>query len=729
MFEPKRSYSIMKGNTGKILHVDLTASSFAVETPDEMFYRTYVGGACMGAYYVTRLVPVGADPLGPENVLVFTTSAITAASISGNARHCASAKSPLTGGIMNSEGGGYWGPELKAAGFDAVVLHGKASRPVYLWIHDGQCGLRDASLLWGRETGEVEDAIRKELGDEGVRVLQIGPAGERGVRFAAIVNELRHFNGRGGLGAVMGSKNLRAVAVRGSAQPELADRAKVVALARAGARKVQESPSHKAFKDLGTIQSVTDNTAIGGLPTRNWTMGTFDQYEKLSAEAYASTMMDRPGTCWACAQNCKRDVKAGIEKPWRVDPRYGGPEYETVGMLGSNCMVADLSAVVKANEIANRYCVDTISLGGVIGLVMECFESGLLTEEQIGFRAPFGDGEALVKLAEMTVERRGLGDLMAEGVARLAAALGPAAQRIAVHVKGKEFPAHTPTSKGLMALLYAVGSFGPDHMSAAHDEAFSDGPNESHRGIGIYQKPPGPNWEINLEKVKILAASQRLVSAIDSWAVCQFCYHTWTIFNIEDLVALVQAVTGWRYTTYELMQLGERRINLLRAFNAREGFTKRDDDLPRRLFEDPLLDDGPTGGRTVNREDFLRCREEYYHMMCWDPETGNPTPTKLRELGLEWTLEPGPWLGAARGVGVSTADAPPVGEPQMVTVGDKRIPWREGLTVMDVVRELGLPESYPLADIGGRFVWKRDWEITAVPGGVNVRFHWIIGGG
>jgi aldehyde:ferredoxin oxidoreductase len=719
----------MKGNTGRILHVDLTAGSFAVETPDETFYRTYVGGACMGAYYVMRTVPVGADPLGPENVLVFTTSAITGAPISGNPRHCASAKSPLTGGIMNSEGGGYWGPELKFAGFDAIVLHGKAASPAYLWVHDGQCEIRDASRLWGRETGEVQDAIRQELRDEKVRVLQIGPAGEKQVRFAAIVNELRHFNGRGGLGAVMGSKNLRAVAVRGTAQPELADRSKVLALARAGARRVQEGPSWKAFKELGTIQSVTDNTAIGGLPTRNWTMGTFNQYEKLSAEAYASTMMDRPGTCWACAQSCKRDVKAGIEKPWHVEPRYGGPEYETIGMLGSNCLIADLNAVVKANEIANRHCVDTISMGGLIGLVMECFETGILSEEEIGFKAPFGDGEALVRLAELIVERRGLGDRMAEGLARFADSLGPEAQRIAVHVKGKELPAHTPTSKGLMALLYAVGSFGPDHMSGAHDEAFTNGPNESYCGIGIYEKPPGNTWDINLEKVKILAASQRLVSAIDSWSVCQFCYHTWTIYTIEDLIDLVQAVTGWRYTLYEFMQLGERRINLLRAFNAREGFTKREDELPRRLFEDPLLDDGPTGGRTVVREDFLRCREEYYRMIGWDPDTGNPTDVKLRELGLGWTLEPEPWPGAGLSAGVSVTGLPRVGEHRMVIVGDKRAPWREGLTVMDIVRELGLPESYPLADVDGRFVWKKDWEVAAVPDGAKVRFHWVIGGG
>jgi len=632
----------MKGNSGKILHIDLTAGTTSVEFPDEMFYRTYAGGACMGAYYLLRMMAAGADPLGPDNVLVFTTSAITGAAVSGNARHCVSAKSPLTGTIMNSEAGGFWGPELKFAGFDAITVSGRSSKPVYLWIHDGECELRDASMLWGKPTGEVQDAIRAELGDSRVRVAQIGPAGERLVRFACIVNELKHFNGRGGLGAVMGSKNLRAIAVRGSGKPDWADPVTILDLARSGAGKVRRPGVWADFRRLGTLQTVADNTTIGSLPTRNFSMGTFSEYENISGEAFARDMMDKPGTCWACAQQCKRDVKKGIESPRQIDARYGGPEYETAGLLGSNCMIGDVHALTKANEIAGKLGIDTISLGGVIGFVMECFERGILSEEQIGFPAPFGDGEALVRLAEMTGLRSGIGDSIAEGVARLAVGLGPEAQRIAVHIKGKELPAHTPTAKGMMAILYAVGSFGPDHMSGAHDEQFTSGPNEAYRGIGIYEKPPGANWDLNLEKVNIVARAQQLVSAIDSWSVCQFCFHVWTIYSMENLLALIKACTGWSYTMHEFMLLGERRLNLLRAFNAREGFTKADDDLPPRLFEDPLLDNGPTGGRTVDREQFLQCRDEYYRLVGWDPTTGNPTGAKLRELGLGWISEAAP---------------------------------------------------------------------------------------
>jgi aldehyde:ferredoxin oxidoreductase len=628
----------MKGNTGKILHVDLTTGSFSVETPDEKFYRTYVGGSCMGVCYALRLIPPGADPFGPDNVLAFTTSAVVGAPLSGNARHCVSAKSPLTGGIMSSEGGGYWGPELKFAGFDAVIVRGQAPRPVYLWIHDGQYELRDASALWGKLTGPVQDAVRQELGDNKVRVLQIGPAGEQGVLFANLTNDLKHFNGRGGLGAVMGAKNLRAVAVRGTAKPDFADPARLQALARAGAEKVAQPGGWQTFKALGTLTSVADNQAIGGLPTRNWTMGTFDRFEAIGAEAFAEEMMDRPGTCWACAQSCKRDVKDGIEKPWRVEARYGGPEYETAGMMGANCLIGDLAAIVKANELAAMYGLDTISLGGVVGFVMECFENGILTQEQIGFPAPFGDGAALVKLTELIGEGRGLGDALAQGVARFAQQLGPAAERIAVTVKGKEFPAHTPTSKALMALIYAVSSFGPDHMSSEHETSFGNGPTEIHRGLGIYNGPSGELWELNLDRATILARSQRFVSAIESWSLCEFCFHTWTIYTPDDLVEIIRAATGWRYTLVELLLLGERRINLMRAFNAREGFTKADDTLPPRLFEDGLLDAGPTHGVRVDREQFAHLRDEYYRVMGWDVATGNPTPTKLRELGLAWTL-------------------------------------------------------------------------------------------
>ena len=571
--------------------------------------------------------------------MVFAVSGVVGAPISGSGRHCVTSKSPLTGGIASSEAGGFWGPELRFAGFDAIVIRGKAARPVYLWVHDGQAELRDASHLWGKVTGEVQDRLRKELGDEKVRVAQIGPGGEKGVLFANIVNELKHFNGRAGLGAVMGAKNLRAIACRGREKPEYADPDRIREMAKGFAAKVQAEGFYNLFRRYGTTLNVTWNTDLGGLPTRNWTMGTWPEHrDDISAETYADTMMDKPGTCFACVQACKRDIKEGIEKPWKIEARYGGPEYETIGMVGSNCLVHDLNAIAKANEYASKYAVDTISLGGVIGFVMECFEKGILSEKDTGgLKLAFGDGEAMVKAAELTVKREGFGDRMAEGTARLAKRLGPKAERFAVTVKGKEFPAHMPTAKAGLGLMYAVNPFGPDHVSTTHDGDIAGEPSETLKATGIYEGNVPPH-ALGFAKAKLMAYSQRAVSAIDTWSVCQFIFNYWSVGDFQHLADLVRACTGWNYTVEELMLLGERRINLMKAFNAREGFDAKDDMLPERLFADPMQDKGPRAGQAVDRKAFLEAREEYYRINGWDPKTGNPTPTKLRELDLGWVL-------------------------------------------------------------------------------------------
>lgn len=631
----------MKGNLGRILHLDLNSGTFTVEQPGDDFYRRYIGGACMGAYYLLKGMAPKTDPFSPESVMAFTTSSVVGAPISGNARHCVTAKSPQTGGLASSEAGGFWGPELRFSGFDGIVIKGKSPKPVYLWIKDGAYELRDAGSIWGFSTGQAQDRIREDLGDKKIRVAAIGPAGEKLCRFAGIANELKHFNGRSGLGAVMGSKNLKAIAVRGSAKPDFQDLPFILNLARTGAKRVEEREGSRAWRTYGTNLNVAWNSAIGGLPTRNWTMGNFDKVESVTAEAYNEQMMDKPGTCWACLQSCKRDIKdirKGKDRPYDIEGRYGGPEYESLGMLGPNCMVSDLNAISKANEIASSYGMDTISLGGVIGFVMECYEKGLVTKADLGgLEARFGDGAALVALARMTAMREGFGDRMAEGTARLARSLGPEAERICVTVKDKEFPAHMPTAKGVMALIYAVNSFGPDHVSTAHDGDIA-APSEAIKGFGLYDADPD-SGSFNFDKVKLTTYSQRYVSAIDTFSVCQFCFHTWSIFDMEDLLAVANAATGWRYTMFELMLLGERRINMAKIFNVREGFTADDDLLPPRLFEDPLVGDGPGEGRKIDKGEFLQRRAEYYTMNGWDPETGIPGRVKLLELGLGWLAQ------------------------------------------------------------------------------------------
>jgi aldehyde:ferredoxin oxidoreductase len=536
---------------------------------------------------------------------------------------------------MSSEAGGYWAPELRFAGFDGVIIKGRSERPAYLWIHDGEYELRDASAVWGKFTGDAEALIRTELGEPKARVAVIGPAGEKLVRFAAIANDLRHFNGRGGVGAVMGSKNLKAVVVRGTRRPEWHDPDAIRTMAKAGSEKVQAEGFFNQFRELGTTMNVDWNSDIGGLPTKNWTMGTWEHRDDIRAETYREKMMDGyGGTCWACAQSCKRDLKAGIREPWAIEARYGGPEYETIGMLGSNCLVSDLKAIAKANEICAKYGMDTISAGGVAGFVMECFEKGVLTPKSTGgLEVHFGDGESLIKLVELMGKREGFGNDMAEGTHRLALKLGDAAKSFDITVKGKEFPAHMPQSKRTMAIMYAVNPFGPDHVSSSMDGEFAGEIGDADKGLGLYDTVDFK--ELGFGKAKATAYTQRAVSAIDTISVCNFCFNTWSIFSFEDLVACVNAATGWHYTMAELMLLGERRINMLKEYNAREGFDASDDDLPRRIFEEGLVDTGLGKGLKVDRKSFLASREAYYRINGWDPITGNPTSAKLEELGIE----------------------------------------------------------------------------------------------
>lgn len=628
----------MKGYAGKILHVDLTKKTTEIENPTEEFYRKYFGGACLGAYYVMNEVPARTDALSPGNILAFTISSITGAALSGASRHCVTSKSPLTGTIASSEAGGFWGPELKFAGFDGIIVKGASPEPVYLWIKDGACEIRKAGHLWGKDTGEAQDKIREELDDARIRVALIGPGGENRVSFACITNELKHFNGRNGLGAVMGSKNLKAIAVRGSGKPDFADGEYIKTLAKKAGDIMSKGEFFAYFKRCGTILNVEWNTAAGGLPTRNWTMGSFPEQMELSGERYADTMMDRPGTCWACVQSCKRDIKAGITKPVTIDPRFGGPEYETIGMCGSNLLIHDFADIAAINQVASRNTLDTISLGGVIGFAMECRAKGIIDLKTLdGIDLKFGDAPSALALAEKIAKREGIGDILARGTREAAKHFGPEAERIAVHIKGKEFPAHMPHTKASLGLAYAINAFGPDHVSSEHDGAISLAPvGERIKGFGLYDAVDAAS--LNFEKAKFLAYSQRWYSGIDSVCTCNFVFNSWSMFGFEELMDVIRAVTGWKYTMVEFMQLGERRLNMMRAFNTREGFTSADDTLPERLFEDPLIDNGPTGGRKINRDEFMKAREAYYAINGWDAKTGIPGEYKMRELGLDWAV-------------------------------------------------------------------------------------------
>lgn len=621
----------MKGYNGKILHVDLTSRTFSVEEPPESFYRKYMGGSALAAYYCLKGIKAGTDAFDAANVLVFATSCTTGAPLSGTSRFNVTAKSPLTGGLGDSQAGGFWGTELKFAGFDAIVVTGRSEKPSFLWVHDGEYELMDAEGIWGLETGQAQSEIRKKLNDPKVRIALIGPAGERLVRYACITNELKHYNGRTGMGAVMGSKNLKAIAVRGTKAPEFADKDSIMQLARSGAARSADHAVSKSLREFGTANVVTGNQLIGGLPTRNFTSGTFEHAEKISGSHMKNTILIKNESCWACAVRCKRVVEA--KEPYELDPQYGGPEYESIGALGSYLEIGDLVAVSKATEMCNRYGIDTISMGGVLAFAMECFENGLISKEDTGgLDLRFGNADAAIKMIVMVGERRGFGDLLAEGASRAAEKIGKGAGKYAICSKKQEFPAHMPRVKASLALAYSINPFGADHESSQHDPALANSElSEAMKSLGFSKSVPIE--KLNFEKVRLWTYTQKLFSILDTLELCQFCFGIGLLYGLDDMVELVNAATGWETNLWELMLLGERRINMLRMFNEREGMSSADDTLPERIFEP--LKGGVSDGYRIDKGEFEEARRQYYELMCWDPITGNPTRTKLMELGLE----------------------------------------------------------------------------------------------
>jgi aldehyde:ferredoxin oxidoreductase len=625
------------GYNGRILHVDLTAGTLEVEEPGEVFYRRYLGGSALGMHYALKLIPPAADPLGPENVLILSLGVTTGAAISGQSRVTATAKSPLSDAIGDAQAGGFWPAEAKGAGFDAFVIKGKAEKPVYLWVQDGQTELRDASHLWGHTTGQVQATIQEELGDPKIEVLQCGPAGENGVRFACIINMSNRANGRSGMGAVMGSKNLKAVAVRGHDRPEIADRKALAGLARWGAQNFPESDVY-GMGINGTADVTVPQNEAGGLPTRNWASGVFEGHEALAGETMSDTILKERDTCYACVVRCKRVV----ETEWRgrkVEPLYGGPEYETLATFGSYCAIDDLGAVAYANQLCNMYGMDTISCGATIAFAMDCFEKGLIsTQDTGGIDLRFGNAEAMAQVVEQIALRQGFGDLLAEGTARAAERIGKGAEALAVVVKKHDLPAHMPEVKRSLALIYAVNPFGADHQSSEHDPSY-DGDFEYYqdRMAMLDLRDPQPERGLGAEKIRYALYTQVFYSLLDSINVCQFVYGpAWQLYDPNQLVAMARAVTGWDLNLWELMKVGERRLNMMRAFNAREGFTREHDVLPPKLSQP--REGGPSDGLSIAPEELEEAKDIYYAMCGWDGQ-GIPTRAKLEELSLGWVAD------------------------------------------------------------------------------------------
>jgi aldehyde:ferredoxin oxidoreductase len=629
------------GYHGKILHVDLTTGNMEVETPPESFYRKYMGGSAMAMYYILREVPKGADPLGPENLLTVFDSVVTGASISGQSRINVNAKSPMSGAIGDSQAGGFFPAEFKFAGYDGLVLRGQSPKWVYLTILDGKAELHDASHLLGKVTGEVDALLKQEVGDPKAQVMQVGPGAEAGVRFSSIVNMANRMNGRTGMGLVMASKQLKAIVVRGRNKPPVADQKAMVALNRTGPEGVKTNPDMDGLAKFGTAVVVMFNNMIGTLPTRNQNEGQFELAEPISGEKMAETILKDRETCYACVVRCKRVVEI-TEGKYKFDPLYGGPEYETIGLLGSSCGIGDLAVIAQAHQICDMYGVDSITCGGTMAFAMECYEKGIITKDDTGgIDLRFGNGEAMLEVLKQIVTKSGkLGPILAEGSARAAQVWGRGAEECLTTVKNQEAPAHMPQAKRGLGLIYAVNPFGADHQSCEHDPYYEEGVADfnldrlKEMGLGM----PQPVHSLTPEKVRFAYLTEVFYSMMDTLTVCQFVYGpTWCLYGPNDTAEMVRAVTGWEVTLDELMTVGKRRLNLLRTFNAREGFSRKDDKLPKKFFK-PLAGTGPTAGIAVTHEEMEAGLDEYYRLAGFTND-GIPTRQTLKELDIEWAAD------------------------------------------------------------------------------------------
>jgi len=619
-----------KGLTSKILRVDLSTNRVWTEEQDDLFYRRYLGGAGILGYYLLKELKPRVDALSPENLLVFAPGPLTGTSMPGASRLCVGAKSPLTGGIAKSEAGGGFGYELKRSGFDALLVQGRADRPVYLWINDGEVEIRDAASLWGRTVLETQEAIEAALGEKRVRTATIGPAGENRVAMACIMTDVRNAAGRGGLGAVMGSKNLKCVAVKGKTSPQAADPAKYLELARwMNANYAKVSPFVANLHTYGTGLETVGMNAIGNLPVRNWSDGQFDDAGKIAASTLKETQKVSMEACPACPIRCKKVVELE-DAAYKVDRRNGGPEYETLASFGSFLGIDDLAAIVRANELCSLYSLDTISLGCTIAFATECFETGILTREDTGdIELRWGNADAMLKVIELVAHRQGIGDLLADGSRRAAQRIGRGAEQLAMHVKGLEIPMHEPRLKQGLGLIYSLAAIGADHQGGGHDTAYmQEGRGmEPVRSLGSLE--PLPADDLSTTKVDRVKTQHCARNFCDSLVMCNF-----TPWTLRQQVDLVRALTGWDYTDFEAMRLGERVATMGRVFNLREGLTAADDQLPARFFSPTPR--GALKDKAIDPQAMNRAKHTFYTLMGWDPVTGVPTREKLEELGIGW---------------------------------------------------------------------------------------------
>jgi len=590
----------MDGYAGKIAYADLSAGNVTIKpTPPEL-KKLYIGGRGFGIRLLTDMVDPKVDPLGEENILVFAAGPLTGTGIPLGSRYEVSTISPLSNTAMSGNSGGVFGWKMKKAGFDAVVVSGRSRRPLWLFLDSGKAEFRDASGLWGMTTGQTTDAIIKELDDQSVRVSCIGPAGENKVRFACIINEKTRAIGRGGTGAVMGSKNLKAIAARGNLPIKIADETKLAGVKERVKKKITENGIEQALTKFGTAVLVNIINENYVLPTRNFQTAHFEAAEKISGETMAATILKQNKGCYACIVKCGRVCE--------FDGESGeGPEYEPDWAFGPDCGIDDLKAIARANNICNEYGLDAISAPTTIACLMEMAEKGYVNHP-----IRFGDVKGMLELVKQMALREGIGTELAEGSLRFATRYGH--PEFSMTSKGQELPAYDPRGIQGYGLATATSLRGGDHVYGYLISPEILGAPEKLDPLVTRGKP---QW------VKVF---QDLSAAIDASGMCLF---TSFALGADDYADLLAATTGMKIDAAELLKIGDRIWNLQKLYNINRGFGRKDDTLPDRLLNEPLME-GAAKGQVWRGEEMI---DEYYTLRGWDKE-GTPTPEKLKELGL-----------------------------------------------------------------------------------------------
>lgn len=616
----------MYGYHGKILKVDLTQRKIYEETFDEEFANKYIGGVGFGFRWLYDTLPAKTDPLSPENKLIFATGPLCSISFLGSTGISVATKSPLTGLIADSDMRGRMGGVLKGTGYDALVLEGKSSESVYLQITEDSVDIVEAKNLWGKDIKETQEKILSKINDRKAVVTSIGIAGENLVKYGNIASDLRNFAGRGGTGAVMGSKNLKAIVIRGKLKTPVADAERIKTLIKEVNYLIKTDGSCDTLSKYGTWNTTGPANFKGILPTKNFQKTTFEYIDKIDGDAMLNSIWVGKRTCLGCAIGCRHVVK--IEKPYSVSPDLEGPQYESVAALGPLLFNADPVTIAKANELCNLYGMDTISTGVIISFVMECIDRGVLTEDDLGFNLKWGEGEGILKAIEIIAHRQGIGDTLAQGVKAASEKIGKESENWAMHVKGLEVPMHDPRGKKGMGLAYATALKGADHESSMHDEAFEK--ENALPDLGLKEPMSRKQFGGKPFLVKTLQDYWGIMS--DALPICKFPMIPPRPLTPARLVKLLNLVTGWDFTIEEFLQAGERTFNLGRLFDAREGISRSDDTLPRRFAE--VLSEGGSVGENFDQDNLQKMLDEYYRLRGWDNE-GRLYPETLKRLGLE----------------------------------------------------------------------------------------------